>query len=530
MNRANTSRPFRRRLSGALDAFGGAVATRFAIDLRGLAAFRMALGALLLLDLALRSRHLRAFYTDDGVLPRRALFSDYTDVYSVHALSGEPWAITLLFLVAGAFALALLVGYRTRLATVASWLLLLSLHNRNPMVLNGGDSLFALLLFWSIFLPLGARWSVDAIRKGSARADDDTSISSIATMALLLQVVLMYVTNAIHKTRSELWMDGEAVAYIMQADQFSAFLGNHLADFTGLLQAMTVVWVGLLLAAPLLLVLTGWPRALLATLFVGMHLGMAASMQLGIFPVVVVTALLPFYQSVVWDRVSTVATWTGVAPTLERWGDRFHRATPTLPSLPGDAHLNASSIDTHLPDRADLQAGLTHGRTLFSTILPWFFLVLVVLSNAQAVDYTEVPDPAEEILDTAELDQSWQMFAPDPLYTTSWYAVPGELEDGTAVDVMYDRAVSLDRPPNVDETYPSARWRKYLGNVYGATNENHRSYLANHLCESWNRSHETDVETITIERLYERTNPFTGPEASGDITLIEYDCGGEFIQ
>ena len=52
-----------------------AIYRRFGIDTRSLAAFRISLGLLILADLALRSRNLRAFYTDFGVLPRSAFIS-----------------------------------------------------------------------------------------------------------------------------------------------------------------------------------------------------------------------------------------------------------------------------------------------------------------------------------------------------------------------------------------------------------------------------------------------------------------------
>ena len=55
-----------------------------------------------------------------------------------------------------------MIGYRARLATIACWFLVMSIHNRNPMILSAGDILLRLLLFWAMFLPLGARYSVDA--------------------------------------------------------------------------------------------------------------------------------------------------------------------------------------------------------------------------------------------------------------------------------------------------------------------------------------------------------------------------------
>jgi len=553
MNRTPSTGTARSRLSDALHRLSAALAARVAVDLRALAAFRIGLGALLLVDLVRRSRWLTAFYTDYGVLPRRAFASDYSTSHSLHAFSGEPWAVALLFAVAGAFALALLVGYRTRLVAVVSWLLLLSLHARNPMLLNAGDSLLRMLLFWSVFLPLGARWSVDAVRRADARVDAGSdadsaarsdadadpptsgpsgpSVATVATMAVLLQMLVMYVTNAVHKHEGDLWMSGEAVVYVMQADHFTYLLGNHLAEFHGLLRALTVLWVALLFASPLLLLLTGVPRAAIASLFVGMHLGMAVTMRIDLFPIVVVVGFLPFFQTPVWDAAGRAVARLGWSAPLARWRSRLESRARDLLSL--EPSLPRPTTPGRLDGLrgADLTAGFARGRVLFSTVLPYVFLVLIVLSSAQAVDYAETPDPAEEVLDAVEMDQSWRMFAPDPTYTTRWFVAPGTLENGSERDVLRDSEVDFDRPARAETTYPTSRWRKYLTNVYSADNEKHRSYLANYLCEEWNRTHETGVENVTVYQLYERTDPYNGTvEAEGTVELIEYDCSGEFVQ
>ncbi|WP_424016050.1 HTTM domain-containing protein [Halorubrum xinjiangense] len=553
----NPSAPdVRSRVTAAVGRLAAAVAARVSVDLRALAAFRIGLGTLVIVDLLLRSRSLTAFYTDYGVLPLRAFLTDYSTSHSLHALSGEPWAAALSFAVAGALALALIVGYRTRLVTLVSWVLLVSLHARNPMVLNSGDSLLRMLLFWSVFLPLGARWSVDAVKRadrgtgaesdgaatddgGSATGGDGgsatrgpsgTAVASVATMAVLVQVLVMYLTNAVHKYESDLWMGGEAVAYIMQADQFTYLLGNYLAEFTGLLRVFTLLWVALLFASPLLLLLTGIPRAALASLFVGMHLGMAVTIRVGLFPIVVI-GFIPFLQTPVWDALERAADRLNWATPLARWRARFESLARTAlsagASLPRPA---ASERLEGLRDR-DFAAGLARGRVLFSTILPYVFLVLILLSSAASVGYAEVPEPADDALDAAEMDQSWQMFAPDPIRTTRWYVAVGTLEDGTERDVLRDAAVTFDRPARAETAYPTSRWRKYLKNVYGADNENHRSYLANYLCGNWNRTHETAVENVTVYQLYERTDPYNGSvQAANEFELIEYDCSGEFVQ
>ncbi len=513
------------RFSAALDRLSGAIARRFAVDTRALAAFRIALGLLLLADLALRSRNLEAFYTDAGVLPRSALYSDYGAVYSLHAVSGEAWAIGLLFVVAAGFAAAMIVGYRTRLATVCSWLLLVSLHVRNPMVLNGGDVLFRMLLFWAMFLPLGERWAIDADHTDRARA----TVSNVATMALLCQVVAMYVVNALHKTEGEMWLNGEAVVYVFSLDyQFTVLLGNALAEYHDLLSIMTYVWVALVICSPLLLAFTGLPRAALASAFVGMHFGMLLTMRIGVFPLVVVAAFIPFYQPVVWNGASALAARAGLAEPAGRWGRRLATAVPDGPDSGIDAL--AAPVPTSREIRSAVADARERSRTLFTTALPAVFLVLVVLSNAQAVGYTQVPDPGESALEAAQAEQHWRMFAPEPLQTDGWYVVPATLENGSTVDAMYESEVSWEPPPSGKAVYPNARWRKYLSNVYGADNENHRSYLSNYLCQRWNGSHETDIEELELYYVRQPSQPYNETEPTSEIMIQQYDCGGDFVQ
>ncbi|WP_254529421.1 HTTM domain-containing protein [Natrinema gelatinilyticum] len=520
MSERRSSRESESRLTNAVDRISLAITCRFAVDTRALAAFRIALGLLLLADLVGRSRNLGAFYMDSGVLPRRALFSDYSSVFSLHAVSGDARVIGLLFVVAAVFALAMVVGYRTRIATVCSWLLLVSLHVRNPMVLNGGDVLLRMLVFWAMFLPLDERWAIDARRMDRARA----TVSNVATMAVLLQVVVMYVANAIHKTKGEMWLNGEAVVYVFSLDyQFTILLGNVLAEHHELLRLMTFLWLALVISAPLLIVLTGLPRAALASAFVGMHFGMLASMRIGLFPLIVVAAFIPFYPSAVWDAGTAVASRIGLADSLHRRASRLE-ARVLDRAVTDRVAVSAPSSRRLVPD------GLDRGRTLFSATVPAVFLVLVVLSNAQAVGYTQVPDPGQSVLDATETDQSWRMFAPEPLQTDGWYVVPGELENGSEVDAMYGSEVSWEPPPDGNVVYPTSRWRKYLSNVWGADNTNHRSYLGNYLCDRWNRTHRTDLERIQIYYVAQPSEPYNETESTNEILLKQYDCGGDFRQ
>ena len=120
------------------------------IDTRSLGLLRIALAGLVLFDLLQRSVDLRAHYTDFGVLPTWAtkyILSYKPLHWSLHLWSGSWQWQALLFSIAGVAAVCMLCGYRTRWATVITWILFASLHTRHPVVLNGGDHLLRMLLF-----------------------------------------------------------------------------------------------------------------------------------------------------------------------------------------------------------------------------------------------------------------------------------------------------------------------------------------------------------------------------------------------
>ena len=161
-----------------------ALRRRVGIDPRALAVFRMTVGCLLVVDLLFRARYLRAFYTDGGALPRSAAVDLYPALapLSLHSLSGAAWFQATLFAVAAVFAGLLVVGYRTRVVAAVSVVLLASLQFRNYVVLNGGNTVLLVGLFVGLLLPLGERWSVDAL---AAREEPRRVVSGFASAALL---------------------------------------------------------------------------------------------------------------------------------------------------------------------------------------------------------------------------------------------------------------------------------------------------------------------------------------------------------
>jgi hypothetical protein len=222
------------------------------IDLRSLAAFRIAIALVLIWDLAVRSRDLEAHYSDAGVLPRTVLFDNILALrpyFSIHILFGSTAFQALLFCIAALAATALIVGWRSRAAAAACWFLTCSLHARNPLVLHGGDDILRLLLFWAMFLPLGGRWSVDRTRASEVDIEDEF-ICSWASAGLLLQLCFMYLFSGLLKSHPSWRHDGTAVYLALSIDQFATPLGRALLPYHGLLIAGTFATLALEIGGP----------------------------------------------------------------------------------------------------------------------------------------------------------------------------------------------------------------------------------------------------------------------------------------
>ena len=277
----------------------------FGIDLRSLALFRIGLGAFVLLDLLNRAADLTAHYTWDGVITEatlkeaggmlRFLMPHYYCSASAVLQAG-------LFFVHGAVAVVLIAGYRTRIVTVACWYLTSSLQLCNTSLWYGADDVVRLCLFWGMFLPLGARFSLDRAAAPPSHESGDTVVS-VASLAYLVQVCLIYFCAAMFKLNSDHWWEGDALRYALHYDWYVTGLGIWMRE-----QAWMIPWLtwGTILVegmTPFLILapVGNGPLRLVATVaLVGLHVGFILTMAIIFFPYASLVCLLPLIPTWFW--------------------------------------------------------------------------------------------------------------------------------------------------------------------------------------------------------------------------------------
>ncbi len=373
----------------------------FSVDLRSLALTRIAAALLVLVDLIWRASSLAAFYSDNGLLPRSALYEKFTNSWllSLHLMNGRTEVQALLFVVSGILALLLLVGYRTRSVSFLTWLLFVSLNSRNPYVIHGGDSVLSMLLFWGMFVPWGATYSVDSGLNSSSKVKPKR-IVSIGTAALLLQMPLVYFFTGLLKNGPEWRQEFTAIYYVVSAPDYATSLGRWMASWpTPILKAITASTIVVEISGALLLfspVVNRTIRSLVLPAFLLLQVGLGLTMRLGLFPLISTAAILPFIPGRWWDKLSfrlrTPArtelriyydgncTFCRKAVLLIRkfflWPDTFVGPAQACSDLDADMHLHNSWIVIDHQNRRHFKFGALVYILRQSPIFWWLALLL----------------------------------------------------------------------------------------------------------------------------------------------------------
>jgi len=441
------------------------------------------------MDLIFRSADLKAFYTGFGVLPVEALYQFHWNpfYFSLLTTSDNYYIQSIWFLLNIISVFCLLVGYRTRLFTVIVWIFLISVHNRTPLIMQAGDHLLRMLLFWAIFLPWGYLLSIDAQRHPPPRKT--FSFISFAGLAYLCQIVFLYYFSALLKSSEEWRSEFTAIYYALSIDQIVRPIGEWMYPHYELLKAMTagVYYVELIL--PLLLFVPfyhAWLRMLVIVGTVLLQLGIFATLNAGLFTAISIVMMVGLLPSSVMDKL-----WPKVSiriePLTENLGKLFFR----FPNF----RKNKS--------RRRLKPALA------SEIIVGLSLLYVLAWNMGTVGRKIIPDSLLWIGYLFKLEQHWAMFAPTVFKNDGWFIYQGTTEDGRMIDLLRKgAAVDYDKPARVADLVKNDRWRKYGENIIMKSNSQVRPYLCNFLLNEWNSAHpDQSIHQLEIIYMHEETLP-----------------------
>lgn len=479
----------------------------FSLDLRSLAFFRVGIASILLIDLFQRAKYLETHYTDFGIMPRHAYLQDFVSKYafSFHLVSGNFWIQVALFVVNALVACMLLVGFKTKLSTILSWVFLISLHNRNVLVLQGGDVLLRMFLFWSIFLPLGARFSFDhflALKNkspsfsNSSLAKKQNSLFSPGSIALVCQILILYFIAASHKISENWTKDFTAVYQALSADHFATPFGVWLRELRWPLPYLTQLTVYFEFALPFILICPFYfmyTRTLGVLISIGLHAGFASGLYVGLFWVIDIVGVCVLFPELFWRHMKNLF------PKI-LWPERI-------------AYGFFEKILIYKDKCSKFFYSWKIGKTLAGAFV-FGNLIYVFAIVAQHAPGSEFKFPPKHFwyAKFAGLDQRWQMFSPNPMSNDGWFVAQGKLKDGTEVDVLTgkDGEVSWSKPDKLSATFVTQRWRKFFRQFYSSKKEAIRLNYARAVCRRWNRTEKENskkLESFEVYYMLEKTLP-----------------------
>ena len=403
------------------------------LDLRSLALFRISLACLLIWDLLDRARDLTEFYTDLGVLPRYLITSQYWNEawWSLHLSGALPLEVGGLFLAHLAVAVALALGWNTRACSLLAYLLTLSLHNRNPFVLDSADRLLLILLFWGNFLPWARYWSLDS--RSSGQKSDAVVTTCLGGTGYLLQVCQVYLMAAVWKVHPVWLTERSALFRTFELQQFTKPLGYWLMSYPSLLQVLTVSTFVLEWLGPLLLLFGANTRVRLgAVVFLALlHIGIGLTMDLELFPLVSLVALVGCLPSWTWSR------------------------------LPSSQEAKEADI------RIDwTSAKITNALATLAILATLAWNLLLLFNSGQPPLETGGQRFPVRVMAALRLAQFWDLFSPVPRVVDSRYFVEARLSDGSSIDLLREgETFTFDRPERAYLDFKNQHERNYLNSL-----------------------------------------------------------------
>jgi HTTM domain len=258
-----------------------------------LALFRIAIGAVSFAWTLSLLPDLEAFFSAHGVEP---IPPTHPPVGSWGVLNTFPnYSVAIaLYVTLLVASLCLLVGYRTRLASVLVFAGVVSFEHRAPSIFNSGDGLLRNVTFFMMLAPAGASLSVDRWRRARDRFWEFPARAPWALRLVQIQISAVYLSTVWFKLHGPDWLHGKAVSYAARLEDFQRFALPGALSHSQFFSAALTYWT---LAVELALGILIWNRAarpVVLALGVALHLTVGLTMELGFFSETMVACYLAF--------------------------------------------------------------------------------------------------------------------------------------------------------------------------------------------------------------------------------------------
>ena len=191
------------------------------------ALFRVLYGLIFLADLLLMRADWLTFFGARGLVSlqteRVLAAGPRLDIFAWIPQT-DPWVLAV-FWVALIAGICLTIGFQSRLSSIAVFVLVTSMHQRNLFIIHGGDTLLRVTGFFLMFAPAGAAFSVDRLLRiwNGKEGLEITPRAPWAQRMIQFETAMLYFMTFVEKSLGPAWVDGTALHYVFHLDQFKRF-------------------------------------------------------------------------------------------------------------------------------------------------------------------------------------------------------------------------------------------------------------------------------------------------------------------
>lgn len=275
------------------------------------------------------------FFGADGVITARQLPTGGWTLFTLVLGTPTIWVMWGVGLLA---AVALTIGFHTRVAALVVFVVMMSVTRSAPLAFNAGDALLRIVSFYVLLMPAGSAASVDRWRADRENVWTFPLRAPWALRLAQIQLSVIYISTVWEKTGGAHWRDGTAVSYAVRIGEVSRIpVPSFVTDSLLLAQLATYGTLAGELAVGVL-VWNRTARPYVLAIGVLLHLSIELTLAVGFFSITIVTLYLAFLPP---HRAEQVLTW--VRHHLPR--RRRHRSVVEA----ADGSGSGRSGDEHVP-------------------------------------------------------------------------------------------------------------------------------------------------------------------------------------
>lgn len=274
-----------------------------------MAVFRIIIGSLCFINLAMIGVYFDSWFSEKGYVPIRAAERWSGDLVRLNLLDGvtDSRITAAVYIATMVAALLTALGLFTRVSSILLYILLTTLHHRNPLILHGGDTALRCACLYVAIAPSGAAVSLDRLLALRKQPGLLVPLVSLWPQRLVqIQVAIVYFTTVWHKWFGAWWKEGIATWFPANLREFDRF---PVPEFIDRQPFLAITTYGTLLVELSLATLVFYRPFRKWVLLGGilLHGGIEYRMNIPLFAFLMCSLYVAFYEgeevAAWWDRL-----------------------------------------------------------------------------------------------------------------------------------------------------------------------------------------------------------------------------------